>query len=191
MGLGAQSYLRAVDAVARNSQGVEMKKKETKVLYAATKPLPNRWQAGRGRRRSCASWRELLKETGLTEIEIEHNGALHPRRAVAVAWQRRAGSCRWPAGASRCLRLPPRRRIRRSASPARCLRPWSAPSICRPNPASRAFIKRRQDRQGRRHALHRRSDEDHQRRSPRRKGGTRDGNSASPTASRSSSARPS
>ncbi len=75
---------------------------------------------------------ELLAETGLTEIEIEHNGARIRVSRAATGWL--------PRPPRPCAPLPPRPpRRRRPAARIRvpCRRRWWAPSIWRRSRASR------------------------------------------------------
>ena len=88
---------------------------------------------------------ELLKETGLTEIEIEHKGArirVSRSGGLAAGVAAAAPAPRAPAAARARLR----HRVRR---PARCPRPWSARSSSRPNPANRlSSVSARQVKEG-------------------------------------------
>ena len=81
---------------------------------------------------------ELLKETGLTEIEIEQNGA-----RIRVSSQARRRDGRRCVGARRspgraALPTPPSRRAR---IPAPCPRRWSARSMSSPEPGKPPFVK--------------------------------------------------
>ena len=77
---------------------------------------------------------ELLDETGLTEIEIEHEG-----KRVRVARTVTVGASAISVDAGRPAREPGRRAAAKRSFTirARCIRQWSAPPIARRNQALR------------------------------------------------------
>ena len=100
---------------------------------------------------------ELLDETGLTEIEIEHEGKrVRVARTVTVGASAHLRRCRpararaWRAGGKEELTIP-----------ARCIRRWSAPPTARRNRARRPSSRSAREYRGRDHPYHR-SDEDHE-----------------------------
>ena len=104
---------------------------------------------------------KLLDETGLTEIEIERDGAARARRraaATSATWSRGAIAAAPLAGATPASpqRPPPIRQAIRASSPRR----WSAPPISGPAPGAKPFVEVGSKVVGRRNAAHRRSDED-------------------------------
>ena len=76
---------------------------------------------------------ELLQRTGLTEIELAEGRFAHPRGARAAAADRGgAGAGARAHRRPRAIARAPagsRQRPRRSGTPARCARRWSARSI--------------------------------------------------------------
>ena len=100
---------------------------------------------------------ELLNETGLTEIEIEHNGArIRVSRARGGVAGRCAGARAPPAAAPAAPAALPAARTRRGALA------HGRHRLSVAGAGQAGLHQRRPDGEGRRHAVHRRSDEDHE-----------------------------
>ena len=86
---------------------------------------------------------DILNDTDLTEIEVEHGDLQGARRApdarrvqayAAAPAQAPAARCRRDAGRRACSTPRPTRRAMPSP------RPWSAPPTCSPAPDAKAFV---------------------------------------------------
>ncbi len=118
---------------------------------------------------------ELLNENDLTELQVKRDygeddslNVRVSRRQEVVAQAMMPAPAQAPAaaaGAGAPAALPPAPAPPPTTPPiipAPSPRRWSAPSICRPNPARRAFVTVGDKVGRRRHAADRRSDEDHE-----------------------------